>query len=485
MVFSSIPFLCFFLPIVLVVYYVIPSMPWRNAVLLATSLLFYAWGEPIYVFLMIASILFNYNMGLKISECEKRNGFLFALSAIANLAVLFVFKYLGYASHVAGIFAQHLGMKAPAEIRLALPLGISFYTFQSISYLADVRQNPMLVQRNPLLLGLYIAFFPQLVAGPIVRYGDIAAQIRARTHSLEKFSRGAERFVIGLAKKVLLANNFASVCDEVYGGSMFLQSTPFYWLALFSYSMQIYFDFSGYSDMAIGLGGMFGFSLPENFDHPYSASSITEFWRRWHMTLTGFFRDYLYIPLGGNRKGKFRTALNRFTVFFMTGLWHGANVSFVLWGLLHGAAMTIERLFPKKNYAEKRLATRILGRIYTFACVSFLWLLFRNGVKSSVKIFLKMFGVNYTRFTVRPIQFTNYFDRMLAFKVLTPYFFIVCVAGIAIAFFPRWEQSSLTNSVAKSTAFRWAKNVFLLALFVLSYARLAGGSYNPFIYFRF
>ena len=485
MVFSSISFLCFFLPAVLTAYYVIPFVAWRNAVLLLASLLFYAWGEPTYVFLMIASILFNYNAGLKIAECDRRRGLLLAFSVIVNLAALFVFKYLGYTSHVVGIIARRLGMGAPAEIKLALPLGISFYTFQSISYLVDVWRNPTLVQRDPLRLGLYISLFPQLVAGPIVRYGDIAAQIAERAHNMEGFARGAERFIVGLAKKVLLANTFASVCDTVYSGNMFLQGARFYWLALFSYSMQIYFDFSGYSDMAIGLGRMFGFSLPENFDRPYSASSVTEFWRRWHMTLTGFFRDYIYIPLGGNRKGKVRTALNRLLVFFVTGLWHGAGVGFVLWGLLHGALMTVERLFPKRADKKKGTLARIVGQAYTFASVSLLWLLFRNGFKPSVKILLKMFGVNYTRFTTTPVPFTNHMDGMLALKFLNVQFFVACVVGIAIAFVPHREKSSLMRTVSQSAAFRWAKAAVLLALFVLSYARLAGGSYNPFIYFRF
>ena len=485
MVFSSISFLCFFLPAVLTAYYVIPFVAWRNAVLLLASLLFYAWGEPTYVFLMIASILFNYNAGLKIAECERRRGLLLAFSVIVNLAALFVFKYLGYTSHVVGIIARRLGMGTPAEIKLALPLGISFYTFQSISYLVDVWRNPALVQRDPLRLGLYISLFPQLVAGPIVRYGDIAAQIAERVHSMEGFARGAERFIVGLAKKVLLANTFASVCDTVYSGNMFLQGARFYWLALFSYSMQIYFDFSGYSDMAIGLGRMFGFSLPENFDRPYSASSVTEFWRRWHMTLTGFFRDYIYIPLGGNRKGKVRTALNRLLVFFVTGLWHGAGVGFVLWGLLHGALMTVERLFPKRAGKKKGTLARIVGQAYTFASVSLLWLLFRNGFKPSMRILLKMFGVNYTRFTATPVPFTNHMDGMLALKFLNVPFFAACVVGIAIAFVPHREKNSLMRTVSQSAAFRWAKAAVLLALFVLSYARLAGGSYNPFIYFRF
>lgn len=350
MIFSSITFICFFLPAVLLVYHCMPNLLAKNFVLFVASLLFYAWGEPLYIFLMLASICLNYSSGLIIASAKAaaRNSKAkkaLAGAVVVNLALLFVFKYLGFACVIANLFLDALNIPLLKEINLLLPIGISFYTFQEISYLVDVYRNPGLVQKSPLNLGLYVSFFPQLIAGPIVRYSDIKAQIENRYSSVDFFAKGIERFCFGLGKKVLLANQFALVCDKIYefAPTSFV-GARLAWIACFSYALQIYFDFSGYSDMAIGLSKMFGFSLGENFNYPYAANSITDFWRRWHISLSSWFKDYVYIPLGGNRKGKLRAMANRFVVFFLTGLWHGAAFNFVFWGLGHGTLMMLERI---------------------------------------------------------------------------------------------------------------------------------------------
>ena len=287
-----------------------------------------------------------------------------------------------------------------------MPIGISFYTFQEISYLVDVYRKPELAQKNLLSLGLYITFFPQLIAGPIVRYHDINEQIENRKESIPQFADGLERFIVGLSKKILIANSMAVVADRIYEAEIMSYGTYLSWVAAISYALQIYYDFSGYSDMAIGLAKMFGFELLENFNYPYAASSITDFWKRWHISLTNFFRDYVYIPLGGNRKGKARTVLNRFIVFFTTGLWHGAAFNFIFWGLAHGALMTAERSLVKKEQSSnenrafiKRFASttlNVLHRALTLLAVLFLWVLFRTGTKDFIKLLLKMFGINYS-----------------------------------------------------------------------------------------
>ena len=353
MLFSSITFLVFFLPAVLVFYYALPNLAYKNCVLFLASLLFYAWGEPKFVFLLFASIVFNYNMGLFLGNDTAHKKKILAFAILANIVVLLVFKYLGFTCKIIDIFLSAVHIQPLTAINLVMPIGISFYTFQEISYLVDVYRKPELAQKNLLNLGLYIAFFPQLIAGPIVRYHDINEQISARTVTVPQFSLGLERFIIGLSKKVLLANNFAVVCDSVFEADFFSYGAATAWIAAFAYAMQIYYDFSGYSDMAIGLAKLFGFDLLENFNYPYAASSITDFWKRWHISLTNFFRDYVYIPLGGNRKGKLRTVLNRFIVFFTTGLWHGAAFNFILWGLGHGILMTIERAFAKKKPCKR------------------------------------------------------------------------------------------------------------------------------------
>lgn len=486
MLFSSVTFLLFFLPAVLVFYYALPNHTYKNCVLFLASLLFYAWGEPKFVFLMLASIVFNYNMGLLLGGDTTHIKKVLAFAIIVNLGVLFVFKYLGFSCKIVNVFLNSLHLRPLTVLNMIMPIGISFYTFQSISYLVDVYRNPALAQKNFLHLGLYITFFPQLIAGPIVRYHDINEQISARTVTVSQFAGGLERFIVGLSKKILLANTFARVCDFIYGSDVFNYGTYEAWIAALAYALQIYYDFSGYSDMAIGLARLFGFELLENFNYPYAASSITDFWKRWHISLTNFFRDYVYIPLGGNRSGKGRTVMNRFIVFFVTGLWHGAAFNFILWGMAHGMLMTIERLFgtPKSQHGKRHgVALQIIGRIYTLLSVIILWVLFRNGTKTTVKILLKMLSINYTRFCGNfvPVVKNPFMSTIISSK-----FYIFAVVGILLAF-PWWRKIPFfyIKRGAGLAVLCVLKYVALGCLFVLCYASLADNSYNPFIYFRF
>mgnify|MGYP002767427904 CR=1 FL=1 len=344
MVFSSIPFLYYFLPAVLIIYFIAPKQL-KNAVLLLSSLVFYAWGEPKYVFLMLVSIACGYIFGLLIeksrSSAKKAKLFL-GISVAISLGFLLYFKYTDF---FISNFNTATGLSVPL-LRLSLPVGISFYTFQLISYSADVYRG-LPAQKNPISFGAYIAMFPQLIAGPIVRYSDIEKSLQSRKHSFTLCCDGAHRFVIGLCKKVLLSDRFAELCAAFRSSGE--KSVIFFWLYAIAFTLQIYFDFSGYSDMAIGLGKVFGFEFPENFDHPYASKSITEFWRRWHMTLGSWFRDYVYIPLGGNRRGKARWFFNIFVVWFLTGFWHGADWQFIAWGLMYAVLLVAEKLFLLKK----------------------------------------------------------------------------------------------------------------------------------------
>ena len=476
MLFSSIVFLGFFLPVVLIVYYVIPSIKYRNCVLLVSSLLFYAWGEPKFVLLMIISIIFNFSMGIFISERKSRKKILI-FSITVNLIVLFIFKYLGFTCEIINVFINSLHLRPLTVLNLILPIGISFYTFQEISYLVDVYRNPGLVQKNVLNLGLYITFFPQLIAGPIVRYHDINYQIENRKENIADFSKGLERFIVGLSKKVILANNFALVCDAIYDSSFTSYGTLAAWIAAISYALQIYYDFSGYSDMAIGIAKLFGFDLLENFNYPYSASSITDFWKRWHISLTNFFRDYVYIPLGGNRKGKARTVLNRFFVFLLTGLWHGASFNFIFWGLAHGTSMVLER--QTKINERKNVILRIGYRVFTLFVIIFLWVLFRNETKETVKIWLKMLGINYNIFLSSVHK-----DKVLPlmFFYVDTKFYILTFFGLIFSF-PWWKKISFLKE--KFVAVKVIKCICLVILLWICFSFLASNTYNPFIYFRF
>lgn len=432
---------------------------------------------------------------------------LFVAIAI-NLAILFLFKYLGFSCTILYYIFSILKLPEVPIINFALPIGISFYTFQEISYLVDVYKDKSLVQKNILNLGLYITFFPQLIAGPIVRYHDINCQIQTRKENLDDIYNGFVRFIVGLSKKVLIANNMALVCDAIYGADFSTYGTLASWIACFAYTMQIYYDFSGYSDMAIGLARIFGFKLKENFNYPYFANSITDFWKRWHISLTSFFRDYVYIPLGGNKKGKMRTMCNRFAVFFLTGLWHGASFNFVLWGLAHGFLMVVERFLGLDKFfaqtqtqidapvAQKRTnffckkAFAVLYRIFVLFVIMLLWVLFRNGTSFSLQVFKRMFYLAPPQ-NVQPL---------FLFCVDTKFYIIsICALVFATPLYKmpyNWLKNFYQKICARyaklSTCKKSitllhtiAKDGVLLALFLLCFAFLATESYNPFIYFRF
>jgi alginate O-acetyltransferase complex protein AlgI len=462
---------------VLLVYYYCPTIKTKNAALLFSSLVFYAWGEPAYIVIMLISILLNYRIGVWLDETHQSNfarRCILAVGILANIFLLFYFKYFVLAERVINkIFKilQLSGMQLPL-LEIALPLGISFYTFQSISYLVDVYKKPALVQKNLLNLGLYISFFPQLIAGPIVRYHDINEQIGKRAHRMDLFARGIERFIIGLSKKILIANTMASQADAVF--ALPPDSLPFYYLGLgiVCYTFQIYYDFSGYSDMAIGLGKMFGFTIMENFDYPYSAKSITEFWRKWHISLSSWFKDYLYIPLGGNRRGSARRNINLFIVFFVTGLWHGAAVNFVVWGLGHGLLLFTEKMLGKKIalLIKNRLVKNILGHLYTLFFVVFLWIFFRLGMTESLRFLRSFVTLN---------QGTQ--NTLLFIKSMLDAQFTLLFAAAALAAFPWWRRLSILN-LRQLVALRYCA---LTALLVFSMSSLASHAYNPFIYFRF
>ncbi|MBQ9757963.1 MAG: MBOAT family protein [Clostridia bacterium] len=466
MVFSSIPFLYYFLPVVLFLYFLAPRQL-KNSVLLLSSLFFYAWGEPRYVFLMLLTVGLGYVFGLLIEKFHgKRISKLFlALSVISSLSFLGYFKY-------ADFFIQNFnaatGLSVPL-LKLTLPIGISFYTFQILSYTVDVYRGTAKAQRNPINLATYIALFPQLIAGPIVRYTDIESQLTKRTHSFEKTAYGIRRFIIGLSKKVLLANTLGEL------GEFFMNSGEksvfFYWLFVASYMFQIYFDFSGYSDMAIGLGKLFGFDFMENFNYPFISSSITEFWRRWHISLGSWFRDYVYIPLGGNRVNRARLFFNIFVVWFLTGFWHGAEWNFILWGLYFGILLTLEKFFLKDFLAKHK----VFGHIYLlfFAAVSFA-IFSGENLSQSISNIGGMFG-----FGDIPIVSAEFF------YCLRNYGIILIIAGVSATPLLRNILTRFENNNKRSTVINALEIPVLLILLIVSTAYLADGSFNPFLYFRF
>ena len=470
MVFSSLTFLLLFLPLVLGLYFLCRGIRARNAVLLAASLLFYAWGEPVWVLAMLVSALVNYIAGRRIekSRSEKvRKGWLIA-GVCVSAGILFVFKYAAFLfNSVFGIFSGSIRIPV-----LELPVGISFYTFQAITYTVDVYRKKNRATRSFADLLLYIACFPQLIAGPIVQYSDIADRITARPHSLKRFSSGMERFVVGLGKKVLLAN----VCDRILGelplatGAAALSVTGA-WYAALMYTLQIYFDFSGYSDMAIGLGMVFGFDYKENFDHPYASRSVREFWRRWHISLGAFFRDYVYIPLGGNRRGLKRTLINTMIVWALTGMWHGAAWSFIIWGLYYGLLLVLDTLYLRK-ITEK--LPSVLNRIITFALVVIGWVIFYYpGVGDAFTHIGAMLGLG--------ASFTDSASAL----VMKKYSFFPLIAFAASLPVVQMIKVGLRVAKVKPKAVEAMRVVILSAVLVLSVLMLVGQSNNPFIYFQF
>ena len=461
MLFSSIPFLYYFLPAVMITYFAVPRK-WKNTVLLLFSLLFYGWGEPKLLFLMVFTIVLFYGCGLAIGRAgEKRQKkFWLLVSTIISVALLGLFKY---ADFFIGTFNSLTGLGIPM-LRLALPVGISFYTFQCLSYTIDVYRGEVLPQKNMLSFGAYVSMFPQLIAGPIVRYSDIARQLDNRTHSREAFFLGLRRFLVGLGKKVILADNFALLMKLFRESDE--KSLLFYWLYALAFLFNIYFDFSGYSDMAIGLGRIFGFHFPENFNYPYLSRSVTEFWRRWHMTLGSWFRDYVYIPMGGNRVSKGRWVFNILTVWMLTGLWHGAAWNFVVWGLFFGICLMIEKWVP----ALQKLPD-FLRHGYVLLAVIFSFVLFNaDSMAMALGDFAGLLGLSGVPL-VTPASV--YYLRSYA---------VLFATGI-VGSTPVVKR--ISSRIADSRAGAVLEPVFLMVLLLVCTAYLVDGSFSPFLYFRF
>ncbi|MBP1737621.1 MAG: putative poly(beta-D-mannuronate) O-acetylase [Oscillospiraceae bacterium] len=467
MVFSSPLFLFFYLPVVLAAYHSTPNR-YKNLTLLLFSLVFYAWGEPVYIFVMLASITVNYLLGRLVYRFRKRQKERKARLAVAgsvvfNLALLFFFKYWDFtASNLAAI-----GLGGMSVFGLALPIGISFYTFQIMSYTIDVYRGDAPVQKNFINIGIFVTMFPHLMAGPILLYKDMDAQINSRQHSAEKFASGVQIFIIGLAKKVLLANNIGKLWD-VYSAMPASQLTVAgAWLGAIAFSLQIYFDFCGYSEMAIGLGRMLGFELKRNFDYPYVSKSVTEFWRRWHISLSSWFRDYVYIPLGGNRVGVPRLCVNLLIVWGLTGIWHGASWNFLLWGLYYGVLLIAEKLLLKRLLDRLPAA---FGHLYTLLLVVIGWAIFSIEDFGSLLGYLRaMFGM----------AAGGLFDSAFLYYIVS---YLPTLAVLGLASVPLGAQ--LWNHLP-STMQKAALPLLLLAGMVLCTAYLVDATYNPFLYFRF
>ncbi len=463
MVFSSITFLFYFLPVTLAIYYIVPNK-FKNLVLLIASFIFYYFGEPTYVLLMAFSILSTYVFGILIDKNKKTQyaKVWLILALIVSIGLLVCFKYMNFIIENINLWLKH----KIDFINVALPIGISFYTFQMISYLIDVYRGQAKVQKNILKLAMYVSLFPQLIAGPIVRYTTIENEIENRTHTMEKFAQGIRRFIIGLAKKVLIANVLGELCTTFLKTNEI--SVLYEWIYAISAMLQIYFDFSGYSDMAIGLGKMFGFEFLENFNYPYIAKSITDFWRRWHISLSSWFRDYVYIPLGGNRTSKIKWLRNIMIVWLLTGLWHGAAWNFIIWGLYFGILLIIEKLFLSK-YLEK--IPKVFTHIYVLILVMISFIIFNGeSVNQIVTNITSLVGIGNISLTTP--------ESIYYFKS----YFIPIVIGIIGA-------TPILKNIANTEKYKKIINILepitLLVLFIISTSYIIDGSFNPFLYFRF
>ncbi len=481
MVFSSLIFLCIFLPLVIVIYMVCPAK-FRNFFLLLASLLFYAWGEPCYILIMLFSTVFDYINGRLMEYFENKNQkrkrkWILLLSIVGNLGILFFFKY----SNLLIQSWNQLTESSWKSLEIALPIGISFYTFQTMSYTIDVYRENVKAQRNFVDFAMYVSMFPQLIAGPIVRYRQIEDQFSGRVLSAECQVKGTQRFLIGLGKKVILANQIGLLWDNIAQGDFRSLSVAGAWLGAFAYTFQIYFDFSGYSDMAIGLGQMLGFTLPENFKHPYCSKSITEFWRRWHITLGTWFREYLYIPLGGNRNGLQKQIVNLFIVWFLTGLWHGASWNFVLWGIYFFVILLAEKAFLLK---EMERWPKVLRHIYAIFFIVVGWVLFAVEDFGKMGFYLQiMFGMK------------NPIINETAIYYLRGYGILLVILAIAASRLPyRLLQKLRRHMLRVETEFAVKKgkkaefvlySIYTILILLVSMGLLISGSYNPFLYFRF
>jgi alginate O-acetyltransferase complex protein AlgI len=483
-VFSQLVFLFLFLPIVLLVYTCLRSVPLRNAFLLFASLFFYAWGELNFLWVMVLSIVLNYAFAIVIDDAkgEGPRKLSLLMAVFVNLGILVFFKYFDFILTEVDIVLAKLHLQQIPIAPISLPLGISFFTFHSLSYVIDIYRKQAKAQRNPINLALYISLFPQLVAGPIIRYHDVCGQITERKVTLDKFAEGTRRFVIGLGKKMLIANTVGAVADKVFGMNLHELTPGVAWLGTICYTLQIYFDFSGYSDMAIGLGLMFGFRFLENFNFPYISQSIREFWQRWHISLSNWFRDYLYIPLGGNRMGEWRTRFNLVTVFFLCGLWHGASWNFIIWGLYHGAFLGLER---SKFGEVLQKIPRPLKHVYTMFVVMMGWVLFRAETLRQTMMFYKaMFGLAH------PIASEYTLGVLLDNRVL--FILLLGILGstpiIRDWIFPptRDVKTQVPLPEVRQPAYRAViRTAWIGAILSLSITEMAAGTYNPFIYFRF
>jgi alginate O-acetyltransferase complex protein AlgI len=471
MIFSTPTFIFAFLPIVLAVYYASPPRI-RNLILFLGSLIFYAWGEPVYITIMLFSTVFDYMNGILIVKFKdagqiRRARLVLINAIIINLSILAFFKYSNFfITNVNHIFSSNIGL-----LNLALPIGISFYTFQTMSYTIDVYREDVDAQKNIIDFGAYVTLFPQLVAGPIVRYKDIAAQLECRKETIDSFSYGVRKFIIGLFKKVMLANNVGLLWEQISSAPIDTLPVLTAWLGAIAFTFQIYFDFSGYSDMAIGLGSMFGFTFLENFDYPYTSKSITEFWRRWHISLGTWFKEYVYIPLGGSRQGKLKLIRNLLIVWSLTGFWHGASWNFIFWGMYFGIILILEKTFLLK-YLEK--IPFWLRHVYTLVLIVFSWIIFAFEDISKVGQYLKtMLGLNQS-------VLVNYETTYLLSTNWILLFFCIASSTKLIKFI----LNKVLQSKCKNSLILGESIVYIFMLFI-SICFLIGASYNPFLYFRF
>lgn len=467
MVFSSLVFLFIFLPLIIFLYY-ISKDKYKNYLLLVASLFFYAWGEPTYIVIMLISIILNFIFGKQVSnikEYKHRKIWLF-ISVLFNIGMIGVFKYTGFfVENVNSMFSMDI-----ANPGISLPLGISFFTFQAMSYVIDVYREDAKVQNNIFDMALYISLFPQLVAGPIVRYQTVADQIIEREHSLDKFSNGLSRFIIGLSKKVFLANALGLLADTIFATNVHNLTIASSWLGIIAYSLQIFFDFSGYSDMAIGLGNMFGFEFLENFNYPYISQSVSEFWRRWHISLGSWFKDYVYIPLGGSRKGKVRTYINLFIVWFLTGFWHGASWTFIAWGLYFGILIAIEKAFLEKLLMK---LWRPIRHIYLLLIVMIGWVFFRaDNFGYAFEYLGSLVGISGQAL---------YNNETLIY--INDYWYILIIAIFGSMPLLKMIINRINNK--DSNFYYFMKSTILMGLFIMIIIKLVNSTYNPFLYFRF
>ncbi|MDY6408196.1 MAG: MBOAT family protein [Pseudomonadota bacterium] len=469
MLFSSMTFIFLFLPSLCVLYFsiskIFPKTKYKDYLLLLASIFFYAWGEPRYVIIMLTTIAINYFGALCLDKFSEHKKSVLMLIILIDLSFLIYFKYFNFiVDNLNTLFTADFNM-----IRVVMPIGISFYTFQSMSYLIDVYRGTVKVQKNIIKLALYICLFPQLIAGPIVQYADIAAQIDKRTENFDKIVYGVKRFIVGLAKKVLLANTLGGVADKIFDVPVNSFPPAIAWIGGISYTLQLFYDFSGYSDMAIGLGSIFGFKFLENFNYPYISKSITEFWRRWHISLSAWFKNYLYIPLGGNREGAVHTYINLFIVFLATGIWHGSGWNFIIWGLWHGLFVILEKLTGWYKIEQKKMVP--LQHLTTLFVVIIGWVMFRSeNLTYGLNYIKNMFGLLKNINSLYGLDYYGNSVEMMAFIVG-----ILCSMPI------------FKNCVypPKNKFVHIGLNLWIMILFLSSVMSLMASTYNPFIYFRF